>query len=34
MVSDYHIVRLINDKYSNYHILNRFFITRTQNYDS
>lgn len=29
--SDYHVIRLINDKYSNYHILQRHIITQTEN---
>ena len=31
MRSDYHVIRLINDKYSNYNILQRFSITKTNN---
>lgn len=34
LVSDYHVIRLINDKYSNYQIINRWNITQTNNYNS
>jgi len=31
LVSDYFVLRLINDKYSNYNINHRFSITKTTN---
>ena len=31
MVSDYHVIRLINDQWSNYNIISRYNISRTNN---
>lgn len=31
LLSDYHVIRLINDKYSNYQIVNRYSLTNTNN---